>query len=335
MKISSELSCFVRDALNLGQSRDDIRADLAASDWTPLEIDLALDSWNYIKGTGAVPRPQRSTAAWDALFYALLFAAFGFLMGHTLHLVLGFITMLLPDHNDTLASRSLNGMRWSMAAVLIFAPAFLLLHRTDAKASIADPVRKHGTIRRWLASLAIFTAAITLMCDAIYVLYAFLDGEITPRFLAKSGAVALIACLVLIYFDEDRRNSRRNRAPGAWLCLLVALATLAVSFWMVGGPAQGKMELRDRLRLSDLQLLENAVQFCAELKGKTLPETLDPMSCAQAPERLTGFAQEVTYDRLDPQRFELCIPLEAPDRAASYRYSTRKGDAVCMTSTLR
>lgn len=333
MQISAELSNFVREALNIGRRPETIHADLGASGWTELEIEAALAHWAYVDGVGAVPRPYRSTAAWDALFYALLFAAFGFLIGHVLHLMLGILTVLLPEPDDSFSAGGLDGLRWSMAAALIFGPAFVALHVKDAKACAQNPVRRHGTIRRWLATFAIFVAAIALMCDAIYVMYSYLTGDVKFRFIAKSAAVALMSCVVLIYFRQDRQATQ-STSIGAWLAAALSIVTLGFSFWLVGGPAQGKAELRDRLRLSDLNELLWDVANCRALRGQPLPDTLDPLMCAQNPEDLTGLAGDVVYKRLSDKKFELCVSLEAPDRAGQSRNSRRDGDAICRSTDL-
>ena len=72
---------FVRDALQRGLPEPDIRAALRRANWTTPEIDAALASWTLDETAGVVPSPKRSGAAWDALFYALLFVFLGMVVG--------------------------------------------------------------------------------------------------------------------------------------------------------------------------------------------------------------------------------------------------------------
>ena len=335
MQQTPELMRFIKDALNAGQSRDTIRASLAAADWTALEIDAALSSWHHSETSGAVPRPQRSTSAWDALFYAMLFAAFGLMIGHAMHLMLGVITFLLPELGDSYSHYRMNGLRWSMAAVMVFTPAFLWLHWKDALASRINPVLRFGTIRRWLTAIALLAAALTLACDGIYVIYAFLTGDLTLRFIVKAAAVALMAGTVLFYFRQERQTEAPARFnPGAWLAAGLTLIALAASLWLSGGPLQGQKEARDQIRLDELRTLADDLRSCRSYRTEGLPETLDPMTCARAPEHLTGLASAITYARLEADRFELCIQLEAPDRAGTPYSMHRKADLHCVEETL-
>lgn len=336
MQQTPELSRFVRDALTRGRGREDIRASLAASDWTPLEIDAALAQWRYCESAGAVPRPQRSTSAWDALFYTMLFAAFGLMIGHALHLMLGVITMVLPEPGDSYSRWRLNSLRWSMAAVIVFTPAFLWLHAKDTAAVKANPVRKFGTLRRWLTAIAILAAALTLASDAIYVIYAFLKGDLTRQFIVKACAVALMAGVVLTYFRQERQTQTPARFnPGAWLAAGLTALSLGLSLWLSGGPLQGQKETRDLTRLEELQTLRADVAACQDFRENGLPAALDPMRCARAPQQLTGLASAITYERLSKYRFELCTRLEAPERAAPRHDVYRKEDLHCTGKTYR
>ena len=69
-----ELSRFIKDALAAGLPRDEIRAALRDAGWSETETEAALARWSdRITPAGPVPQPVQSTAARDALFYALLF----------------------------------------------------------------------------------------------------------------------------------------------------------------------------------------------------------------------------------------------------------------------
>lgn len=330
MHVPPDLSDFVRDALNAGRSADDIRRSLTSADWTDTEINAALAGWQYQDGAGAVPRPIRSTAARDALFYALLFVVFGMVAGNTLTLLFAQINFWLPTAEDLARASRPTGLRWSMAALIVFVPVFGLLDRKDRRATAADPARQHGTMRRWLSAIAMLFAVITLLGDALYLIYSWLDGQITPRFLVKSVTVAAMALVVLAYFRDARDLPLPALPiPAAWVLIGSALLALVLSFWIVGGPAQGQLEQRDSSRLSDLRQLANDVAACPTIDRTNLPETLDPMTCARNPARLTGFASGITYERLTPTEFQLCTEVEDPDMIADYGLRVT-GSTVCI-----
>ena len=330
MQIPSELSSYIRDALQSGQSQEDIAKSLRAANWTDTEIDAALAGWLHQDGAGAVPRPMRSTAARDALFYSLLFVVFGMVVGSTLTLLFAQINIWLPEPGESAAYGRLSGLRWSMAALIVFVPVFWALDRKDRQASTADPARKHGTVRRWLSALAMLVATITLLGDALYLIYSWLDGQITLRFLIKSATVALIAAVVLAYFGETRKiPNMAIPLPAGWILIGLAILSLVLTFWQVGGPAQGQIEQRDQWRISDLRTLANDVAQCTAIDRAALPATFDPMTCARNPARLTGFASDITYVRTSASAFSLCVQVEYP--AAVDGYDLRlDGNTACI-----
>ncbi len=330
MTIDPELSRFVRQALQRGQSRHEIHTALSKAGWTETEINTALKGWLADPETGPVPRPMRSTAARDALFYALLFVVFGMVAGNTLALYFAQINLWLPNPDEVARYSRVAGLRWSMAALIVFVPVFWILDRTDRRATASDPARQHGTMRRWLSAIAMLVAVITLLGDALYLIYSWLDGQITPRFLVKSLTVALMALVVLAYFREGRDLPLpRMPLPTAWVLIAFAVLALVLSFRAVGGPAQGQMEQRDQWRLSDLRHLSEDIHLCPVIDQNNLPETLDPMTCASNPARLTGFASSVTYTRIGPTEYMLCTEMEFAPAIEGYDLRI-DGNTVCV-----
>jgi hypothetical protein len=339
MSLPPNLTDFVRRALLEGQSPDRIRAALLDAGWTETESTAALSAW-HLGAAGPVPRPVRSGVAREALFYAMLFVAFGMVAGNVLSLLFGQANFWMPEPDERYYRFAISGLRWSMAALIVFAPAFWLLNRADERASAADPARSHGTMRRWLGSLALLVAVLTLMGDALFLIYTLLDGQMTARFLVKSAIVAGIAAVVLAYFRQDRglplltRFQSLGPVPSHLVLLGLAVLALGLSLWTIGGPAQGRAETRDRWRMDDLRALANDLSNCALAPKGVLPETLDPMACARNPRELAGYAGDVTYERLSDTRFRLCIPVEFPP--AIDDYSARiDGDIVCLDHVAR
>ncbi|OSQ50607.1 hypothetical protein MGEO_11430 [Marivita geojedonensis] len=330
MQIPPELSHYIRDALQSGQSKDEIAKTLRTADWTETEIDTALAGWGKPDGAGAIPHPMRSSTARDALFYALLFVVFAMVAGNTLTLLFAQINLWLPDPDEPARYSRLAGLRWSMAALIVFGPVFWWIDRTDRRATATDPARRHGTMRRWLSAIAMLIAVITLLGDALYLIYSWLDGQITLRFLVKSATVALMALIVLAYFREDRDLPLPLLPlPAAWGLIALAVVALGLAFRAVGGPAQGQMEQRDQWRLSDLRNLSEEIHMCPGIDQNDLPETLEPMTCASNPARLTGFASSITYTRVGPTEYALCTEVEFPPAIEGYGLRI-DGNTVCI-----
>ena len=335
MPVSQDLADFTRRALEQGRSRAEISSSLQTAEWTEREIDAALNAWNDAGDMGPVPRPIRTTAAKDALFYALLFVAFGMVAGNVLILAFTQIAIYFPDATEYRSVRAISSARWSMAALIVFLPLFLTLDFFDGKAVKSDPARKHGAIRRWLSAFALFVAVVTLLGDALFLIYSLLNGDLTTRFLAKSAVVAVMAGLVLGYFrKQDNPLTFLGINLPAWILAANAIAVLALSFMSFGGPAQGSAERRDKARIRDMQTLSRDIQRCDNIDRYQLPDTLDPLACANRPDLLTGFAGKITYHRLGSRDFELCTTLEAPGLVQNSNISL-DGNLACLKSQTR
>ena len=93
--------------------------------------------------------------------------------------------------------------RWSIASLIGFAPLFLLLNRKVARMSMGDAGRRRSLVRKWFASMTLLVASLVFLGDGIYVIYTFLNGELTARFAAKAVLVAGMAALVFAYYRDE------------------------------------------------------------------------------------------------------------------------------------
>lgn len=330
MTLDPDLSHFVRDALQRGLSPDETRAALAQAGWADPEIDAALSGWMLVEGAGPVPRPVRSSSARDAFFYALLFIVFGAIAGNVLVLWFGQINLHFPDETDRLYAGHLDGLRWSIAALIVFLPVFWWLERADRRATSADPSLHHTGVRRWLSAVALLIAVIALLTDALFLIYRWLDGQLTLRFVLKSATVALMALIVLAYFRETRRLPLAAfPLPAGWMLSGLAVLGAALALLAIGGPAQGRAEQRDQSRIRDLYTLANDLGQCPALTPPPLPVTFDPMDCAANPTQLSVFAQEIRYTRIGDTRFRLCVEVESPETLYASAGLRVEGTSVC------
>lgn len=198
MADDERLTGFVQSALAAGHDRTEIAHRLRNAGWSAHEIDNALGQWAHDGFGLPVPRPQASQGARDAFLYALMFTALAVVLGFCVPLGFALIDSWLPDPADRtvrLAAR----MRWPIAVLIVFLPLFLILDRRMLRATRQDGAQRRSRARAVLGFLALFFAAITLLGDAISVVFTFLSGDLTLRFAAKSALVALLAALAYLY----------------------------------------------------------------------------------------------------------------------------------------
>lgn len=201
MKPTEELSQFVRAGLAAGRDDGQLRVALTEAGWTGREVEAALSGWTAAPGLPPVPRPQPFVSAREALLYGLLFISLGMVAWHLIDLGFDLIDQLVPDIADLYLPRG--SMRWSIAALIVFLPLFLLLNARVNRATQGDPGRRRSLVRKWFASVTLLIAGLVLLGDLVVSVYALLSGELTLRFAAKAGLVALVGGLVLAYYRDE------------------------------------------------------------------------------------------------------------------------------------
>lgn len=158
-----------------------------------------------------MPRPRAHLSAREAFVYGLMFIALAMTVWHITALSFSLIDRWLPEPGTTAyPGYTIRGMRWSIAALITFAPVFFLLNARTERATRTDPGRRRSAVRKWLAYVTLFCAVVALLGDLAYVIYALLNGDLTLRFALKAGVVAVVAAAVFGYFRhiaEDRSDA--------------------------------------------------------------------------------------------------------------------------------
>ena len=121
MAINEDLTGFIREALNRGVSRDDIRGALHQADWPEDEIEAALRGFAVVDLPLAVPRPRPSLSAREAFLYLVLFGTL-YVSAYSLGALLFQLTNLaLPDPTwpQNLVDSIPETIRWAVAALVV------------------------------------------------------------------------------------------------------------------------------------------------------------------------------------------------------------------------
>ncbi|WP_278876291.1 DUF5671 domain-containing protein [Paracoccus yeei] len=202
MKPSDQLAEFVRAAMARGGTPDAIRDALQDAGWSAPEIAEALSGWQAVPGLPPVPRPRPYVSAQEALMYGLLFLSLGVIAWHLCQLGIELVDYLIPDAAGR-TQRPGGAERWSIASLIAFTPLFWVLNRRVARLSQGDGGRRRSLVRKWFASMTLMVASLVFLADAIYVIYALLNGDLTLRFAIKAALVAAVAGLVFAYYRDE------------------------------------------------------------------------------------------------------------------------------------
>jgi hypothetical protein len=209
------LSEFVRDALIHGQDRASIDAVLQRAGWPAESVSNAIDEYADIPFAIPVPRPRASLSAREAFLYLVLFTSLYISVFNFGHLLFQFINRALPDitqqrYGDRF---SMEGVRFSVSAIIVAFPVFLWTARHVASEVAEDPSLRLSPIRRWCTYLTLFIAVGFLIGDGMSLVYNLLGGELTTRFALKAIVVAALAASMLLYYQRDLRREEHAHEP--------------------------------------------------------------------------------------------------------------------------
>ncbi len=334
--MNRELRGFIKEALEGGHSRDEIRRVLLEAGWQDSEVRNGLASFADVNFPVAVPRPTPYLYAREAFLYlvsfiALYVAAISFGL-----LAFGLIDYSFPDALDYGDRYPSGGEATAIASVIIAFPLFLFLTRWLAQFAAEDPERRQSLVRRWLTYLTLVVAAGFILGDLIALVANVLTGDPTVRFVLKALSVlAISGCVFGYYLWDMRRTEAEVSAPGTPMLLrvLVAVVVIAVvgcvayAFVLMGSPGKQRDIRLDRERVSHLSNIADNIDVYWELNGE-LPEDLAEMSGPRYflhrihdPER--GGRYE--YLVIEDNRYELCAVFSrpTPEQDEPRRFSER------------
>ncbi len=335
--MNRELRSFIKEALERGHSREEIRAILVEAGWEDGEVRNGLAGFADVDFPVAVPRPAPYLYAREAFLYLVSFIAL-----YVSAISFGLLVFGLIDHafSDALSYREsypTTGEATAIASVIIAFPLYLLLSRHLARHVSADPERRQSLVRRWLTYLTLVVAAGFIIGDLIALVANLLTGDPTARFALKAVSILFITgCIFGYYLWEMRQAEDTASAYGGKTVVRVMLAVIVVAvvgsivyaLFLLGSPGQQRDIRLDQERIGHLSNIANNIDTYWEL-NQELPLTLAELSGPRYyvdhihdPE--TGEPYE--YRILEGPSYELCafFMTETDDASAQDRSFSRR-----------
>ncbi|MDO8482620.1 MAG: DUF5671 domain-containing protein [bacterium] len=244
-----------------------------------------------------------------------------------LSFVFDLINKVFPDALDNssyYSSYSLSwqdsAIRWAMAILLVGVPVYLILcwlankHVESLAVNYAQIGKGRTGGRKVLGSIIIFLAAATVISDLIALVYYFFGGEITTRFVLKSGLTLVSAGGIFWYYLYDIRRDPSLPALGPKVGAITVVATAIVSiilgFVVIGSPLQARYQKLDQARISHLQNITQSVGNYWN-KKYAIPSKLDDLEYFSGKMPVDPVTkQPYSYRIIDARRFSVCASFE-------------------------
>src|SRR3989338_1657689 len=220
-------------------------------------------------------------------------------------LIFGYINIYFPDLlQGDFGRYARAGIRFPLATLVIVFPLYLWLNSFLQKDITKYPEKRELKVRKWLIYFTLFLATIVIIGDLVTLIYQFLSGGISTRFLLKVITILIIAGAVFLYYGWNLRKSippMKDPRMKFFVQGVVALGTIAIvaGFFVVGSPQSERLRQFDDRQKADLSTIQWQIVNFWQTKEE-LPETLDELR-----DDINGF-----------------VPPRDPESGDSYLYRT-------------
>lgn len=253
------------------------------------------------------------TSPKDVFMYLLAIAALYISAVSFGTLIFQYIDLLFPDPLTDYPGRGRDAIRWAVSALVVIFPVYVWASWTLAKEAALHPEKRELQTRKWLFHFTLFAAAGFIIGDIITLIYKFMGGDISARFLLKVLTVLFIAAAVFGYYlwnvRKEEMASRDPRFRIFILAVLIIVAAAAIAgFFVSGSPFRERERRFDEERINDLQSIQWQIVNYWQRKER-LPEELEDLR-----DEISGYAAprdpesglSYGYRVLGDLRFELC-----------------------------
>lgn len=222
-----------------------------------------------------------------------------------------------------------SSMRWAVAVLVIVFPVYIWSLWYTKKAELAMPELKEMLIRKWLLYFTVFAAAAVIIGDLVALIFNYLQGETTARFILKIVSVLFIALAVFGYYFWELRQEKNPKTAkfvkiAKWGIAIIVAGLVVFGFYSAGSPQTARNLKLDQQRLSDLQGMQSQIIYFWQQKNR-LPinavELTDSISGYVAPaDPENGYSYE--YLVLSDLKFELCATFKTIGEAGNVKVAS-------------
>lgn len=247
-----------------------------------------------------------------------LYVSVGALFG----VVFAFIDALFPGVVSAVGVFDVpnESVRFAVATLIIAFPLFVWLSRLVEKEVAALGAGTEFLTRKWLLYITIALAGAAIAGTAVSVLFSYLNGDITARFIAKALTIVVVSAAGLTYYrallKSGAADAMKKMVPLVYAVNIVVVAAIAVGLMLSGSPSKVRAYNQDRDRANDLMSIQIELNSYWSKKidlPAALKDAEDPNSYFVVPtDPATGAAYE--YKKLSTKSYELCATFALPSR---------------------
>mgnify|MGYP001573604733 CR=1 FL=1 len=151
---------------------------------------------------------EQNNSAKYAFYYMLSLVALIFTALSTGMIVFQIINKEIIDAAGALPGMFNEGvMKFAISAIIIAAPIFYAATWQINKNLLQGKLSKEAGVRKWLTYFILFISSVVMIGWFIAIIYNFLDGELTLKFILKALTAIFIAAMIFSYYLYDMKRA--------------------------------------------------------------------------------------------------------------------------------
>lgn len=271
---------------------------------------------------------KQNNSAKFAFLYMISLVALGFVAYSAGAIIFQIINKYIADPVNVLRTSytclDSGALRFAIAAIIVATPIYYIATRKINRELFMGNLDKESQIRKWLTYLIIFISSVVIIGWLIAVIYQFLDGEITIKFILKAITVLAVSGTVLSYYWYDIKREitfgEKNTVIKiySWTSLIVIIALLIAGTFFVESPQEMRDKKYDRATIELLSKIDGAVNTYHKNNEK-LPEDLDDLFLSSTTTSETDRIKtgDISYNKISETNYELCADFQTSNKEIS------------------
>ncbi|MCD5381098.1 MAG: DUF5671 domain-containing protein [Candidatus Pacebacteria bacterium] len=239
-------------------------------------------------------------------------------------LIFGSINLIFPDATDSIweVENFSSSVRTGIAMVVVFFPAYIILTRQVNKTRRKDSENSYLGLTKWLVYLSLLIGGAVILGDLVAVMMAFLEGEITQRFILKALALLVIVGVAFSYYLLDVKGywltrERKSILFGILVSILVLVAVVC-GFRHIDPPTEVRNQKLDSVQINDLQSIQWQIEEYL-LLNDAVPDSLGDIynetNLPAAPENRPSYRYQKTETG-----FSLCANFASESKSEKFPF---------------
>lgn len=233
-------------------------------------------------------------------------------------IVFGVINLIYPDVTEGYWAydSAQSGLRIGIAMLFVFFPTYIVVTR------FVNQIRRketgtYLTLTKWLVYLSLLVGGCVLLGDLVTVIFTYLNGEVTLRFILKALTLLVVIGSAFYYYILDAKghwntHEKESKIYAAAASIIV-LGALVLGFTQSDTPKQVREMKLDDQQTQNLQDIQYRIEDHYRINN-ALPANTKMLYVGVTEPTAPEGRDAYTYTTIDTDTYELCATFAYPSQ---------------------